>query len=116
MLEIREGDAVTIKQIENSIIDRAWDEGWVVPQPPRRETGRSVAVVGAGPGGHGRRAAAAPRGPRVVLFERDEAAGGLVRFGVPDFKIEKRVVERRVAAARAPRASSCAAASTSAST
>ena len=51
VLEIREGDAVTIKQIENSIINRAWDEGWVVPVPPRRETGRSVAVVGAGPAG-----------------------------------------------------------------
>ena len=63
VLEINEGDAVTIKQIENSIIDRAWDEGWVRPQPPRVETGRSVAVVGAGPAGHGGRAAAAPRRP-----------------------------------------------------
>ena len=51
VLEIREGDAVTIKQIENSIIDRAWEQGWVVPQPPERETGRSVAVIGAGPAG-----------------------------------------------------------------
>ena len=64
VLEIREGDAVTIKQIENSIIDRAWEEGWVKPQPPKRETGRRVAVVGVRPGGHGRRAAAAPRRPR----------------------------------------------------
>ena len=63
VLEIREGDAVTIKQIENSIIERAWAEGWVEPQPPRVETGRSVAVIGAGPAGHGRRAAAAPRRP-----------------------------------------------------
>ena len=63
----------------------------------RARPASSVAVVGAGPGGHGRRAAAAPRRPRASsLFERDEAAGGLVRFGVPDFKIEKRVVERRV--------------------
>ena len=61
MLEIREGDAVTIKQIENAIINRAWEEGWVVPQPPRRETGQAVAVVGSGPGRHGRRPAAAPR-------------------------------------------------------
>ena len=97
VLEIREGDAVTIKQIENSIIDRAWEEGWVTPQPPERETGRRVAVVGAGPAGHGRRAAAAPRRPHAsTLFERDEAAGGLCRFGVPDFKIEKQIVERRV--------------------
>ena len=63
VLEIREGDAVSIKQIEVSIINRAWDEGWIKPQPPKVETGRTVAVIGAGPGGPGRRAAAAPRGP-----------------------------------------------------
>jgi glutamate synthase (NADPH) small chain len=97
VLEINEGDAVTIKQIENSIIDRAWDEGWVRPQPPRVETGRSVAVVGAGPAGMAAAQQLRRVGHRVVLFERDEAGGGLVRFGVPDFKIEKRVVERRVA-------------------
>jgi glutamate synthase (NADPH) small chain len=97
VLEIREGDAVTIKQIENAIIDRAWEEGWVVPQPPRAETGRSAAVVGAGPAGMAAAQQLRRAGHRVVLFERDEAAGGLVRFGVPDFKIEKRVVERRVA-------------------
>ena len=51
MLEIREGDAVTIKQIEHAIINRAWEEGWVKPEPPRRESGRSVAVVGSGPAG-----------------------------------------------------------------
>jgi glutamate synthase (NADPH) small chain len=96
VLEIREGDAVTIKQIENSIINRAWDEGWVVPVPPRCETERSVAVVGAGPAGMAAAQQLRRAGHRVVLFERDEAAGGLVRFGVPDFKIEKVVVERRV--------------------
>jgi glutamate synthase (NADPH) small chain len=96
VLEIREGDAVTIKQIENAIIDRAWEEGWVAPQPPRVETGRSVAVVGAGPAGMAAAQQLRRAGHAVVLFERDEAAGGLVRFGVPDFKIEKRVVERRV--------------------
>jgi glutamate synthase (NADPH/NADH) small chain len=95
-LEIREGDAVTIKQIENAIIDRAWDEGWVVPRPPAHETGRSVAVVGSGPAGMAAAQQLRRAGHRVVLFERDEAAGGLVRFGVPDFKISKRVVERRV--------------------
>jgi glutamate synthase (NADPH) small chain len=87
VLEIREGDAVTIKQIENAIINRAWDEGWVVPVPPRRETGCSVAVVGAGPAGMAAAQQLRRAGHRVVLFERDEAAGGLVRFGVPDFKI-----------------------------
>jgi glutamate synthase (NADPH) small chain len=96
VLEIREGDAVSIKQIENAIIDHAWDNGWVTAQPPRVETGRSVAVVGAGPAGMAAAQQLRRVGHRVVLFERDEAAGGLVRFGVPDFKIEKRVVERRV--------------------
>ena len=96
MLEIREGDAVTIKQIENSIINRAWDEGWVVPQPPAVETGLSAAVVGAGPAGMAAAQQLRRAGHRVVLFERDEAGGGLVRFGVPDFKIEKWVVERRL--------------------
>src|ERR1700736_3144958 len=96
VLEIREGDAVTIKQIENSIINRAWDEGWVRAEPPRTLTGRSVAVVGSGPAGMAAAQQLRRAGHDVVLFERDEAAGGLVRFGVPDFKIEKRLVERRV--------------------
>ncbi|HWD11398.1 MAG TPA: glutamate synthase subunit beta [Solirubrobacteraceae bacterium] len=98
VLEIREGDAVTIKQIEHAIIDRAWSEGWVVPQPPspRRETGRAVAVVGSGPAGMAAAQQLRRAGHDVTLFERDEAIGGLVRFGVPDFKIEKAVVERRV--------------------
>jgi glutamate synthase (NADPH) small chain len=96
VLEINEGDAVTIKQIENSIIDRAWAEGWVKPQPPSVETGMSVAVVGAGPAGMAAAQQLRRAGHAVVLFERDEAAGGLVRFGVPEFKIEKATVERRV--------------------
>src|SRR5438034_758110 len=96
VLEIREGDAVTIKQIENSIINRAWEEGWVLPQPPRHETGRRVAVVGAGPAGMAAAQQLRRAGHHVTLFERDEALGGLVRFGVPDFKIEKATVERRV--------------------
>jgi glutamate synthase (NADPH) small chain len=98
VLEIREGDAVTIKQVENAIINRAWDEGWVRPQPPhaRRETGRSVAVVGSGPAGMAAAQQLRRVGHTVTLFERDEAIGGLVRFGVPDFKIEKTVVQRRV--------------------
>src|SRR5947209_299223 len=96
VLEIREGDAVTIKQIENAIINRAWDEGWVTPYKVRRETGRAVAVIGSGPAGMAAAQQLRRSGHRVVLFERDEAAGGLVRFGVPDFKIEKWVVQRRV--------------------
>jgi glutamate synthase (NADPH) small chain len=96
VLEIREGDAVTIKQIENAIVNRAWDEGWITPQPPRRETGQAVAVVGSGPAGMAAAQQLRRAGHGVTLFERDEAIGGLVRFGVPDFKIEKVVVQRRV--------------------
>jgi glutamate synthase (NADPH/NADH) small chain len=98
VLEIREGEAVTIKQVENAIIDRAWAEGWVTPQPPspRHETGQAVAVVGSGPAGMAAAQQLRRAGHAVTLFERDEAIGGLVRFGVPDFKIEKTVVQRRV--------------------
>jgi glutamate synthase (NADPH/NADH) small chain len=96
VLEIREGESVTIKQIEQAIIDRAYDEGWVVPQPPALETGRRVAIVGSGPAGLAAAQQLRRAGHAVVVFERDEAAGGLIRFGVPDFKIEKQLVERRV--------------------
>ena len=110
VLEIREGDAVTIKQIENAIINRAWEEGWVMPAPPRRESGQAVAVVGSGPAGMAAAQQLRRAGHRVTLFERDEAIGGLVRFGVPDFKIEKAIVQRRVSSC-SPRAWSSAAVS-----
>jgi len=96
VLEINEGDAVTIKQIENSIINHAFDAGWVVPAPPTFESGRRIAVVGSGPAGLAAAQQLRRAGHGVVVFERDEAAGGLVRFGVPDFKIEKWVIERRL--------------------
>jgi glutamate synthase (NADPH/NADH) small chain len=96
VLEIREGDAVSIKQIEVSIINRAWDEGWVAPCPPAVETGRTVAVIGAGPAGLAAAQQLRRAGHAVTVYERDEAGGGLIRFGVPDFKIEKWVVERRL--------------------
>src|SRR6266568_2103168 len=96
VLEIREGDSVTIKQIERAIVDRAWEEGWIVPQPPATRSGHTVAVVGSGPAGLACAQQLNRAGHLVTVFERDEAAGGLVRFGVPDFKIEKHVVERRV--------------------
>jgi glutamate synthase (NADPH/NADH) small chain len=96
VLEIREGEAVTIKQIELAIVNRAWEEGWVQPKPAAQKTGRTVAVVGSGPAGLACAQQLARAGHAVTVFERDEAAGGLVRFGVPDFKIEKAVVERRV--------------------
>jgi len=96
VLEIKENDAVTIKQIELAIVNRAWEEGWITPQPPRHETGQAVAVVGSGPAGMAAAQQLRRAGHQVTLLERDEAAGGLARFGVPDFKIEKRIVQRRV--------------------
>src|SRR5262245_15929645 len=97
VLEIREGDAVSIKQIELAIVNRAWDEGWIRPVLPDTRSGRNVAVIGAGPAGMACAQQLVRAGHAVTVFERDEAGGGLVRFGVPDFKIEKHVVERRVA-------------------
>jgi glutamate synthase (NADPH/NADH) small chain len=96
VLEINEGDAVSIKQVELAIVNRGWDEGWIVPQVPARRTGRSVGVVGSGPAGLACAQQLVRAGEAVVVYERDEAAGGLVRFGVPEFKIEKQLVERRV--------------------
>jgi glutamate synthase (NADPH) small chain len=96
VLEIDEGNAVTIKQIEVAIVNRAWEEGWIVPRPPATRSGRTVAVIGAGPAGLACAQQLNRAGHTVTVFERDEAAGGLVRFGVPDFKIEKWLVERRV--------------------
>ena len=89
-------DPVTIEQIEMAIAERAFEEGWVVPQPPGRRTGKTVAVVGAGPAGLAVAAELNQCGHSVTVYERDEGPGGLMRFGVPDAKLEKRIIDRRV--------------------
>jgi len=95
-LEIND-DPVMIKHVELSIIENAFREGWVVPRPPAQRTGQSVAVVGSGPAGLAVAAQLNYAGHRAVVYERDEAVGGLLRFGIPDFKLEKHVIDRRVA-------------------
>jgi glutamate synthase (NADPH/NADH) small chain len=89
-------DPVTIKQIEVEIIDRAWSEGWVVPKPPARKTGERVAVVGSGPAGLAAAQQLTRAGHDVVVFERADRIGGLLRYGIPEFKMEKRVLDRRI--------------------
>jgi glutamate synthase (NADPH/NADH) small chain len=90
-------DPVTIKQVEVEIIDRAWSEGWVTPVPPSVTTHRSVAVVGSGPAGLAVAQQLTRAGHRVVVFERDDRIGGLLRYGIPEFKMEKRFLDRRLA-------------------
>jgi glutamate synthase (NADPH/NADH) small chain len=89
-------DAVAIKSIEVAIAERAFGEGWITPRETAPRTGRRVAVVGSGPAGLAAAAQLNLRGHEVVVFERDEAPGGLMRFGVPDFKLDKRIIDRRV--------------------
>ncbi|MBW3621765.1 MAG: glutamate synthase subunit beta [Actinobacteria bacterium] len=94
-------DPVTIKQVEVSIIDRAWDEGWVVPIPPAQETDKRVAVVGSGPAGLAAAQQLTRAGHAVVVFERADRIGGLLRYGIPEFKMEKRHLDRRLEQMRA---------------
>jgi glutamate synthase (NADPH/NADH) small chain len=89
-------DAVTIEQIELGIIERAWAEGWVVPQPPEERTGKTIGVVGSGPAGLAVADQLNRAGHSVTVYERDEGPGGLLRFGVPDAKLEKWIIDRRV--------------------
>ena len=89
-------DAVGIKSIEHAIIDKAWAEGWVVPRPAKVKTGKKVAVVGSGPAGMAAAQQLARAGHDVTLFEKNDAIGGLMRFGIPDFKMEKSHIDRRV--------------------
>ena len=89
-------DAVGIKSIEHAIIDRGWAEGWVKPQPPAVKTGKKVAVVGAGPAGLAAAQQLARVGHAVTVFEKNDRVGGLLRYGIPDFKMEKSHIDRRV--------------------
>ncbi len=89
-------DAVTIEQIELAIAERAFEEGWIVPNPPERRTGKTVAVIGSGPAGLAVADELNRCGHNVTVFERDEGPGGMMRFGVPDAKLEKRIIDRRV--------------------
>src|SRR5580704_4482490 len=87
---------VTIKTIECAIVDRGWDEGWITPLVPAKKTGKRVAVVGSGPSGMACAQQLARAGHSVTLFERNDRIGGLLRYGIPDFKMEKHLIDRRV--------------------
>jgi len=89
-------DAVGIKSIEHAIIDRGWKEGWVKPMPAEKKTGKHVAVVGSGPAGMAAAQQLARAGHAVTVFEKNDRVGGLLRYGIPDFKMEKSHIDRRV--------------------
>ena len=87
---------VTIKSVECAIVDRGWEEGWIVPQVPSEKTGKSIGIIGAGPAGMAAAQQLARRGHDVHLYEKNAKAGGLLRYGIPDFKMEKHGIDRRV--------------------
>ena len=92
---------VGIKSIEHAIIDKGWESGWVVPQPPVKKTGKRVAIIGSGPAGLAAAQQLARAGHDVVVFEKADRVGGLLRYGIPDFKMEKHLIDRRMAQMRA---------------
>lgn len=94
-------DPVGIKSIEHAIIDKGWEMGWVTPQPPQHKTGKRVAVIGSGPAGLACAQQLARAGHDVVVFEKSDRIGGLLRYGIPDFKMEKHLIDRRMAQMRA---------------
>jgi glutamate synthase (NADPH/NADH) small chain len=87
---------VSIKLIERSIVDRAWDEGWIHPEPPEHNTGKRVAVVGSGPSGLAAAQQLRRAGHSVTVYEKNDRIGGLLRYGIPNFKLEKHIVDRRI--------------------
>jgi glutamate synthase (NADPH/NADH) small chain len=89
-------DAVGIKSIEHAIIDKGWEMGWIAPQPAMRKTGKRVAIVGSGPAGLAAAQQLARAGHEVIVFEKSDRAGGLLRYGIPDFKLEKSHIDRRI--------------------
>ncbi len=91
-----EDTPVTIKSIECAIVDKGWENGWIAPQPPRVKTGKSIAVVGSGPAGLACAQQLARAGHSVTLFEKNDRMGGLMRYGIPDFKLEKQLINRRL--------------------
>ena len=94
-------DPVGIKSIEHAIIDKGWEQSWVVPLPPKHKTGKRIAVVGSGPAGLAAAQQLARVGHAVVLFEKNDRIGGLLRYGIPDFKMEKDLIDRRMEQMRA---------------
>jgi len=89
--------AVTIEEIEKEIIEHAFEQGWVVPEPPEVRTGKTVAVIGSGPAGLACAQQLNRAGHTVTVLERDDRLGGLLRYGIPDYKMEKRIIDRRLA-------------------
>ncbi|MDO6744952.1 glutamate synthase subunit beta [Tenacibaculum soleae] len=94
-------DPISIENIEKNIVERAFKEGWIKPQPPKNRTQKTVAVVGSGPAGLATAQQLNRAGHTVTIFERDDEVGGLLRYGIPNFKLEKRIIDRRVAILKA---------------
>src|ERR1700693_5119174 len=94
-------DPVGIKSIEHAIIDKGWEMGWVRPAPPESKSGKKVAIVGSGPAGLACAQQLARAGHEVILYEKNDRIGGLLRYGIPDFKLEKHLIDRRMEQMRA---------------